>query len=106
MAECKITADAGVCRFRTVVEAVGDDEMNVTFRIKSECHAIREMAKELKDPMEVFEVLRLPFSDNPIYCAASRNINHSACPVPSAIIKAGEVAADLGLKRDVCFKIE
>ena len=106
MPECKVTVDAGVCRFKTVVEAVGDDMMNVTFKIRSECPAIRQMAKELKEPMEVVDALRLPFSENPVYCAASRNINHSACPIPSAIIKAAEVAADLGLKRDVCFRIE
>lgn len=106
MSECKTTVDAGVCRFKTVIEAVGDDMMNVTFKIRSECPAVRAMAEELKGPIEAFEALKMPFSENPIYCAADRTINHSSCPVPSAVIKAAEVAAELALKKDVNLKME
>lgn len=106
MSECKVTVDAGVCRFKTVIEAVGDDMMNVTFRIKSECPAVRKMAADLQEPISVFEIIEMPFGNNPIYRVAGKTIQHSACPVPSATIKAAEVAGDLGLRRDVTFKVE
>ena len=43
---------------------------------------------------------------NPVYITASEHLNHSACPVACATLKAIEVAADLGLKRDVHLTIE
>jgi len=42
----------------------------------------------------------------PFYKAADECLPHIACPVPCGFIKAMEVAAGLGLKRDVTFKIE
>ncbi|NLN72245.1 MAG: hypothetical protein GX137_05610 [Thermoplasmatales archaeon] len=106
MSECKTTVDAGVCRFKTVIEAVGDDMMNVTFKIRSECSAVRAMAKGLEGPIGIFDVLKLPFSENPVYCVANGTIIHSSCPVPSAVIKSAEVAADMALKKDVSMKME
>ncbi len=41
-----------------------------------------------------------------IYKWASETLPHAACPVPCAMIKAVEVASDMGVKRDVEIKIE
>jgi hypothetical protein len=41
-----------------------------------------------------------------IYKWASERLPHAACPVPCALVKAVEVAGDLGLKRAVKIEIE
>jgi hypothetical protein len=105
MSDVTITVDAGVCRFKTVVIASSDDEGNIKYKIKSECPAIRELGKNLKE-IPVFDAIVTPISDNVIYKDYGKYVVHSACPVPCAIIKAAEVAGDLGLKRDVSFKME
>jgi hypothetical protein len=46
------------------------------------------------------------FMENPVYIAAAKHYKHAACPVPSGIVKAIEVACGLALPKDVSFKIE
>ena len=41
-----------------------------------------------------------------VYKLADECIPHAACPVPAGMIKAVEVASDMGVKRDVSIKIE
>lgn len=105
MAETTLNVNAGVCRFKTVVIADMDEEMNITFKIKSECPAVREMAKTMTEPIPVFSIIEKPFVSNIIYEHAEA-LAHVACPVPSAIIKAAEVAGDLALKKPVTFEFE
>ncbi len=105
MADTTVTVDAGVCRFKTVITAAMDDEMNITFKVKSECPAVREMAKNMR-PAGLFEILAKPFSDNVIYNEFANHLEHAACPVPCALIKTAEVTADMALKKNVTFNIE
>ncbi len=105
MADVQITVDAGVCRFKTVITAVMDDEMNITYKVKSECPAVREMAKNMR-PIGIFEALAKPFPENVVYNEFGNYLEHSACPVPCALIKAAEVASDMALKKNVTFTIE
>ena len=104
MADTTVTVDAGVCRFKTVITASMDDEMNITYKIKSECPAVRAMAAEL-GPMGVFDVISKPFSENIIYKSVDK-LEHVCCPVPCAMIKAAEVAGDLALAKPVSFTFE
>ena len=97
MADTTITVNAGVCRFKTVIEPSMDEEMNVTFKIKSECPNVREFGKNIGST---------PFCENCIYAKAGEYLPHVACSVPSAVIKAAEIVGDLCLKSDVTFKIE
>ncbi len=105
MADVTVTIDAGVCRFKTVITAKQDEEMNIVYTIKSECPKVRDLAKNLA-PVPMFDAIAMPFTENAIYKESSKWLEHVACPVPSGIIKASEVAADLALKKDVSFKIE
>ena len=105
MAEVKVDVDAGVCQFKTVVEATVDDEMNIVFKIKSGCPHVREFGKNLQ-PVPVFDAIATPFCDNVIYKEAGKYLAHVACPVPCAFIKASEVAGDLALKKNVSFDIQ
>ncbi len=105
MSDVKITVDAGVCRFKTIIEAKQDDEMNIVFRIKSECPKVREYAKHV-EPIPMFDAVATPFCENVIYKVAGNYLEHVACPVPCAMVKASEAAADLALKKNVSFTIE
>lgn len=105
MAETTLNVNSGVCRFKTVIITEMDDEMNITYKIKSECPAVRTMAKDMADPIPVFDIIAKPFSDNVIYKKAEA-LEHVCCPIPSALIKAGEVAGALALKKNVSFEFE
>ena len=105
MSETTVTVDAGVCRFKSVIIANMDEEMNIVFKIKSECPAVREMAKEVT-PVPIFEAIARPFAENKIYKDFGCKLQHVACPVPCAMIKAAECAGEMALKKNVTFTIE
>ena len=50
--------------------------------------------------MSPYAEVEAPFDKSFVYKLAAEAIPHTACPVPAGIIKALEVAGDLGLKRD------
>ncbi len=72
--------------------------------IQSDCPDIQAMAAELTrvDPMQ-----EISWRGGPplILGAAQRFCKHAACPVPSGIIKAVEVAAGLALPADAGIKV-
>lgn len=104
MSEVTIKLEAGVCQFKTIVIANIDDEMNVTYRLKSECPSVRRMSKGL-EPMPVFEIIAPPFTENVIY-KACETLEHVTCPVPCAMLKAAEASAELALKKDVTIEFQ
>ncbi|MCL2143594.1 MAG: hypothetical protein FWH44_04985 [Methanomassiliicoccaceae archaeon] len=105
MSESSLTVDAGVCRFKTNIHAVSDDMMSVALTIESECPNVKKLASELKTA-DVMDAVASRITDNGVMKVCSNFIPHPACPVPCAIIKACEVAADLGLRRNVTFTFE
>ena len=105
MADATVTVDAGVCRFKTVITAEMDEEMNITYKVKSECPAVREMAKSMR-PVPLFEAIAMPFAENVIYKDFACNLQHVACPVPCALVKTAEVTGEMALKKEVSIKIE
>ena len=105
MADTTVTVDAGVCRFKTVITATMDEEMNIVFKVKSECPAVREMAKSMT-PVPIFEAISMPFSENKIYKEFGAKLQHVACPVPCALVKTAEVTGDMALKKEVSIKLE
>ncbi len=106
MGTCTVKVDPGVCQLKSTVTAeMGDDGMTVNVKIDSDCKFVRQFGEALK-PIEAYTEFSLPVLENPVYICASEHLQHSACPVACAVLKAIEVAADLGLKRDVHFTIE
>lgn len=106
MGECNITVEPGVCKMTAKIHAEpSEDMMTVIVKIDSPCKMVKAFAENLR-PIGPYDEFTLPMVQNPVYIIASEHISHSACPIPSAVLKAIEVAADLGLKRDVSFKIE
>ncbi|MDD1766965.1 MAG: hypothetical protein LUQ27_00160 [Methanomassiliicoccales archaeon] len=102
--DAAISVDAGACRFKTRIMGTPKGS-KVTLVIESDCPCVKELAKELES-LEVFESLRLPYSDNPVFREAGKALRHSTCPVPVAILKCVETAAGLALKRDVKMEFE
>jgi hypothetical protein len=68
--------------------------------IVSGCKHVQDFAAAMQ-PMEMMDVLRMPYSENQVYEIGGRTLKHSTCPLPMALLKGFEVAAGLGLKRDV-----
>lgn len=94
----------GVCRLETHISASADDLFQVTIQITSPCPHIQQMADQLGE-LSAMEELRRPIHETTPYQVAGRCGTHSACPVPSAILKALEVATGLALPHDVHIQI-
>lgn len=101
----KANIHAGVCGFTTTVHATAtDDPRRVDLTIESECPAIRKLGAALPhvDPFQEISFRRgMPKTHE----AAVEHCSHAACPVPSGIVKAIEVAAGLALPVDVSMHI-
>lgn len=101
----RLTVTSGICGFSTTVTAErqeGGKEMSI--KLESDCEMITAMDSELEplDKMSVF----IGFLANPVYKAASKHLKHTACPVPSGIIKALEVEAGFCLPKDASIVFE
>ncbi len=100
-----LCVDPGVCRLKSKIVARKGDG-NISFEIISDCPHVTELGKELAEGIGVLEALAMPYTSNPVYMKAGKALPHSACPVPSAVIKAAEVESGMGLKRPVKFEFE
>ena len=89
-----VEVQAGVCGLWTRIVAVSDEAYNVTLEITSDCNHIGALAERLTS-MSAFEELGRPIDETTPYRVAAESKTHIACPVPSAILKAMEVAAGL-----------
>jgi hypothetical protein len=93
----KVRIEAGACGFNAVVCVKKDSGRNLHVTIESECGMLRKMAEDI-----AMLEFRAPFSvilHNPVYKAASKNLKHASCPVPSAVIKAIEVESGVSLPK-------
>ena len=90
----------GVCGLGTTIVADADDAYDVTIAIVSDCERVQRLAEDLARVSALSE-LRQPLPETAVYQAAGRAKLHVACPAPSAVLKAIEVAAGLALPADV-----
>ncbi len=101
---------SGICGFTTTVTArPAGDGQHVTLTIESDCPNVQQLAAELLDltDMEVDAFREITYrGEGPhILRLAARHLRHTACPVPSGLIKAIEVAAGLALPADVAIRL-
>ncbi len=101
----KVAVDPGICGLKSTITTESEDGQTCTVKIESECEAIQAIALEIGS-LDGYEVAFKPFAENPVYLAAGRHYKHAACPVPSAIVKAVEVACNLALPKNASFTIE
>ena len=96
----KVVVDSGICGFLTTITAeMEQDGKSVSITLESECEMVVNMSGDLAslNKMSVFT----GFLSNPVYKSASVHLKHTACPVPSGIIKAMEVETGFCLPKDV-----
>lgn len=96
---------AGVCGFRTKVEAEKGASYTVHLKIVSDCKDIQRMAEEIN---EVNALKEMSFRTGipSVLEKGQKYCPHASCPVPAGIIKTVEVEAGLALPADVSIKIE
>lgn len=97
--------NAGVCGFHTIVKAQARENFLTALQIESQCEAIQRLAKHLT---EVNALNEISFQGDPpeTLQKGAEYCSHAACPVPSGILKAIEVAAGLALPVDATIEIE
>jgi hypothetical protein len=96
----RVEVSPGVCGLKTTILAQADDMYDVAIEIVSECERVQRLAEDLVSVSALSE-LRQALPETAVYQAAGRAGLHVACPVPSAVLKAVEVAAGLALPADV-----
>ncbi len=99
-----MNVDPGACRFKAKVIAYMDDE-HLHVIIESACPYVKQFEKRL-DGLERFDALKMPFSENLIFIRGGETLKHSACPIPTAVIKCAEACAGLALKKNVKLEYE
>jgi hypothetical protein len=94
---------SGNCGFTTVVGTT-NNRGKVGIAIESECTAIRRMAKVFNE-VEPFQEITFR-GEGPLTLQMGRKYcSHTACPVPSGIIKAVEIEAGLAFPEEVTIKL-
>ncbi len=95
-----VNVDPGACRLLSQVIGWIDDDGMLRVEITSDCKYVAELGKRLP-PLNVMEVLKMPFSENRIYVEGGKTLKHATCPVPLAVLKCLEVAGGMGVKKAV-----
>ena len=101
----KVSVDAGICGFNSEILAECSDGQNATITFKTDCPNLKPLETKLTT-IDGFAECFGKISDTKAYELAETYVKHPACPVPSGIIKAVEVACGLALPKDAVIKIE
>ncbi len=100
-----IAVDPGVCGFTCVIRASLADKRSVHIEIaESECQQIKKLAGRL-ETISLRELF-MPLTQNPVYKLAQACGCHASCAIPSAVLKAAEVAMGMALARPVHFSFD
>ncbi len=94
---------SGICGFQTTVHSRMEGS-EVALDIQSDCQAIQKLASELVR-VDPFQEISFRGAGPQTLNLARRYCNHPACPVPSGILKAIEIAAGLALPADVVIRL-
>ena len=98
--QATVKVDPGVCRLHSTIQA-RTDGMLVEFEVlQSDCPQVRNLKKVLRQ-MEIWDVMKMPYTENTVYQLCGEVLKHSSCPVPMAMVKCAEAAAELALKKPV-----
>ncbi len=98
----KVVIKAGSCGFTATVTAEKGPDRRIRLTIDSDCETVRKMQADLAelDRMDAFKRIL----DNPVYRSANKHLKHTACPVPSGILKTLEAEAGMNLARDAVIE--
>ena len=99
-----VEIDAGVCGYNTTVRAIRGPGYSVQISIESECPHVRKIGEEITE-VDALQQIGLRGGLPPVLQTAYTLCAHAACPVPSGLVKAIEVAAGLALAKDVTMRV-
>jgi len=102
MANVKV--DAGACGFTVEIVATSEDMQHIKLDIRTDCPNFPEFIKEIKE-VNAYDEIEPDSKAGKILNQWPKYLHCSACPVPSGIIKAVEVAAGLALPKDASIKV-
>lgn len=98
-----VVVDPGICGFNCVITARQLERRTISIEItESHCEMIKQMAEGIRTIS--MQELFMPMTKNPVYRNAEKSGCHSSCVIPSAILKAAEVAMEMALPKDVCIR--
>lgn len=100
-----VDVEAGICGYRTTIRATRGPGYSVALEVDSGCPHVSKMSDSLGE-VDALQSISLRGGLPPVLQTAYGHCAHAACPVPSALVKAIEVAAGLALARDVNFHID
>ena len=95
----RVQTDAGVCGHQTTITATKTEGYNVRVTVESDCPHVAKIGAEVEE-LDALQQIGLRGGLPPALDVAYRHCIHAACPVPSGLIKAIEVAAGLALPQD------
>lgn len=109
--EVKVTVNAGICGFSTIIKAASEDNMNVDLKVVSPCEIVKELAEKYQEisPINAYQEIG-PQKECRILAISRKVLVQKgaceACVVPAAVCKAMYVASGLALPKDVVIRIE
>lgn len=99
-----VKVHAGVCGFTTIIKADSEDQQMANIEITTNCPSLKPMEKEQME-VDGFAECFGKVGQGEIFTWCQKYCKHPACPVPTGIVKAVEVACELALPKDVSFEI-
>ncbi|MFC2038503.1 DUF6951 family protein [Chloroflexota bacterium] len=100
----KVKVNAGACGMVSIVDVSNLGQMKMSVKIESDCEMLKKLGEQLEE-ISLRDALK-NHAESEIYMKASESLKHTACPVPSAILKAIEVEAKMNLPRPVTIEFE
>ena len=96
---------SGICGMITEIRATFDDHAGtVKLDFNTHCESIQKLADALT-VVNPYEEISYRGNGPKTLRMAARHCQHAACPVPSGIIKAVEVASGLALPKDAVIEV-
>lgn len=97
--------DPGICGLMTTLEVTSEDGMNADFSCETDCPYIKNLVEAIPT-VNGYEEVFAKYGQGKIAQAAAIHCSHSACPVPTAMLKGVEIVSSLALPKDVQIIIE
>jgi len=94
--------ESGICGFCTTVRTTAEGR-KVRVEFETDCGYVEQLAEALTE-VDPFKEISYRGEGPVTLRLAAEHLVHPACPVPSGIIKAIEVAAGLALPKDASIR--
>lgn len=101
----KVKVNGGNCGFNSVINVEKIDRTTVRVNVQSDCERVEAMNSDLAE-LDWRRSLFGKMNESRVYQIASQHLKHTACPVPTAILKAIEVELRLALPLDIVIHFE